>query len=63
MDVSRYLSVLGMFIFSVFDKLLFKYWIELVAVLIRGLVRFVQVEKSMEHLHLKNKYFTFLGIR
>ena len=59
--VSRYITYLGVCISLILNNLIFGSCTELLAVVIRGLVRFIQVKKYMEHLSLNNNYLTFLG--
>ena len=59
MDKSRYISASGVYVLYILDDLILNSWTELLAVIIRGLVRFMHVNKSMEHLFLNNKYLTF----
>ena len=61
MDSSSYLSLPGVFVSSILNNLLSNSWTEILNVVIRGLLRFMQANKYMEDLSLNNKYLPFIG--
>ena len=61
MDSSGCLSLPGVFVSSILNSLLSNSWTEILNVVIRGLLRFMQANKYMEDLSLNNKYLPFIG--